>query len=144
MQQKKDRNLSNIKGRVLYLADIKEPSLEIFFSKIGVTSATFKGDNKNSSLKSSTLEAIHQLYPDVNLEWTVSGKDPIFKTSENKSHTILGDNNVLAHNISSVSQIDDVLKIKDELIAELRERISDLKSELEKKNQLIDRILSVN
>lgn len=138
--------LTNIKERVIELANYKGIALEKFFSDLGVTYGSFKGQNKSSSLNSSVIERIHELYPDVSLSWLISGKGPIEDKQEGSKSTIWGDNNYVRQNSPSLHSdlsSDELLKHKDELIGELRQRISDLKTELDRKEAIIEKLLTM-
>lgn len=136
---------TNIKERVIELANFKGVALEKFFSDLGVTYGSFKGQNKNSSLNSSVIERIHELYPDINLSWLISGKGEILAEKPVARSTILGDNNYVRQNSPSFqSPSDKLLRHKDELIAELRLHIADLKKELDRKESTIEKLLTLH
>jgi repressor LexA len=71
--------LPTIKDRVLYLADYKEDSKQKFFKKTGLKYSNFTGKSKESDLGSKYLTEILLNYPDVNLEWLLTGDGSIVK-----------------------------------------------------------------
>lgn len=71
--------LSNIKDRVLQIAENKEIAKETFFKKIGVSYGNFKGKSKDSSLSSAIVAEISTNFPDVSLEWLILGKGSMIK-----------------------------------------------------------------
>lgn len=72
-------NLSNIKERVLYLAENIEVSKQEFFRKIEITYGNFTGDKKNRPLNSDAIENILLNYPKTNPEWLLTGKGKMLK-----------------------------------------------------------------
>ena len=76
-------NSANIKDRILQLADLKEDSKQIFFRKTGLKYSNFTSKSKNSDLGSKFIAEILAIYPDVNLEWLITGKQKIEKEKEN-------------------------------------------------------------
>lgn len=80
-----ERKITNIKERVLYIAEYKGINKEIFFEKIGASYAAFKGVNKNSSLNSAVLESILTIFSDISPDWLICGKGKITRgTRQNK------------------------------------------------------------
>jgi phage repressor protein C with HTH and peptisase S24 domain len=73
---------SNIKERVLQIAEIKGVAKETFFKELGIAYGNFKGKSKDSSLSSSVLAEISSKYPDINLKWLLHGKGEIVKQYE--------------------------------------------------------------
>lgn len=76
--------LPTIKDRVLYLAENKEDSKQIFFKKTGLNYSNFTGKSKESDLGSKYLAEILLNYPDVNLEWLITGKGSLTKQNESE------------------------------------------------------------
>ncbi|MDD4515829.1 S24 family peptidase [Massilibacteroides sp.] len=74
-----------IKERVTQIAKSKGIKKEIFFSRIGTTSANFRGKAKNTPLSSSTIENILSEFPDINLEWLITGKGEIYMTKQDST-----------------------------------------------------------
>lgn len=72
--------LPTIKDRVLQLADLKEDSKQVFFKKTGLNYSNFTGKSKDSDLGSKYIAEILLIYPDVNIEWLITGCGPIIKS----------------------------------------------------------------
>jgi len=70
---------SNIKERVLQLSELKGIAKEKFFADLGVSYGNFKGEAKKKALSSDVVATIVTTYDDVNAEWLLTGKGPIFK-----------------------------------------------------------------
>jgi hypothetical protein len=73
---------TNIKERVLQIAENKGISKEKFFEQIGMTYGNFKGKSKKTPLNSNAIVDISTIYPDVNLEWLLLGKGSMFKKDQ--------------------------------------------------------------
>ena len=65
---------SNIKDRVLQLAEIQEGNKQIFFAKTGLKYGNFTSKSKKSDLASQSVADILSTYPDVNPTWLLTGK----------------------------------------------------------------------
>lgn len=159
MQANKEDLVTNIKSRVIEVANFKGVSLEKFFLELGVTYGSFKGKHKKTSLNSSVIERLHQLYPDISLEWLISGKGSM-TTTHNGGGNVLGDNNVYQSIITpslrevAPKTIEDrtakeLAKHKEELINELRQQITELKghistlkNELDRKDIIISHLIN--
>lgn len=76
-------NLSNIKERILYLAENVEVSKQEFFRKINITYGNFTGDKKKRPINSDTIENILLSYPETNPEWLLTGKGEMLKEKTN-------------------------------------------------------------
>lgn len=78
---------SNIKDRVLQLAKIKESNKQIFFRKTGLKYSNFTSRSKKSDLGSKYIAKIAAIYPDVNLEWLITGEGKILKEAYKPMYT---------------------------------------------------------
>lgn len=78
-----DKKISNIKERVLYITDYKGVSKEKFFESIGMTYGSFKGKQKESALNSDAIDKILSIYPDIDANWLLTGKEPMLKEEVN-------------------------------------------------------------
>lgn len=80
--------LLNIKDRILYVSDIKEVNKQTFFRKVGLNYSNFTGKSKESDLGSKYIGKIILNYPDINVEWLITGNGPMFKEKENREDGI--------------------------------------------------------
>ena len=80
---------SNIKERVLQIAESEGIIKEKFFKKIGMTYGNFKGKSKETPLNSNAIADIISNFPNVNLEWLITGNGNIH--DEVKSDYILNE-----------------------------------------------------
>lgn len=74
-----DKNISNIKDRILQIAKNKAISYEKFFGDLGISYSNFKGRQKESALGSNVLEKIISKYPEISPLWLISGKGPMLR-----------------------------------------------------------------
>jgi len=74
--------ISNIKDRVIYFIENQSITKGIFFDKIGMSSANFRGNPKNTPLNSATIENIFTLYPELNIEWLITGKGDMLNSNK--------------------------------------------------------------
>ena len=74
---------SNIKERVLQIAEMKGIAKEKFFEDIGMTYGNFKGKSKETPLNSNAIADIFAIYPEVNLEWLLTGKGSMIRETHN-------------------------------------------------------------
>ncbi|HRO75590.1 MAG TPA: hypothetical protein PLP27_05540 [Crocinitomicaceae bacterium] len=82
-----DKKISNIKERIIQIADYKAVSYEKFFLELGVTYGNFKGSQKKTSVKSDTLDKIISKYPEINSEWLLTGKGEMLLSEKKENKT---------------------------------------------------------
>lgn len=71
-----------IKERIIQLIEYKEIPKEEFYVKIGMTSASFRGNAKSTPLNSNAIENILSEIPDVNSEWLLTGRGDMLKSDK--------------------------------------------------------------
>lgn len=81
-----ENKFSLIKERVVEYIENRGIQKEKFFSRIGVTSANFRGNAKTTPLNSTTIENIITLYPDINLTWLITGKGNMLVEADQVLH----------------------------------------------------------
>lgn len=81
-----------IKERVIQIVELKGIAKEDFYVKIGMTSASFRGNAKKTPLNSNAIENILSEIPDLNAEWLLTGKGSMLKIESNSSITKKIDN----------------------------------------------------
>lgn len=72
--------VSNIKERIKEFAQNTGENKDLFFEKIGVTSANFRGKKLLTGVNADLIEKIVSFYPNIDLHWLITGKS----TSEQK------------------------------------------------------------
>lgn len=105
-----------IKDRVIQVLEYKCIPKESFYTKIGITSANFRGKAKNTPLNSTTIENILSVIPDINLSWLLTGQGAMFSTE---------------HTNTTEERLLDLLKEKDAKIEELSRLVGRLESRVE-------------
>jgi hypothetical protein len=74
-----DKIISHIKERILQYAEYKGLAKEKFIENLGMTYGNFKGKQKLTSVNSDFLDSILSKYPEINIEWLVSGSGNMVK-----------------------------------------------------------------
>lgn len=75
-----------IKERIIQVIEYKGIPKEEFYVKIGMTSASFRGNAKNTPLNSNAIENILSEIPDLNPMWLITGKgEMLFVDNESNS-----------------------------------------------------------
>lgn len=68
-----------IKDRIIHLLEVKRAKTEATFKALGTTSANFRGKAKDTPVNSDILERLFEMFPDLNLEWLITGEGQMFK-----------------------------------------------------------------
>lgn len=111
---------TNIKERVVEIAERQPMTKEEFFKSIGMTSASFRGKAKESPLNSNAIVNIITKYPDTDLHWL-----------------LFGESNVVQEPPKEYNLDNDILNDKDKLIAVLFDQIAELRSDKEDLKKLL-------
>jgi len=80
-----ENKFSTIKERVVNFIEFKGVRKEIFFDKIGTTSANFRGIAKKTPLNSTVIENIFTEFPDLSLEWLLTGRGSMIRENLNQN-----------------------------------------------------------
>ncbi|MCO5258878.1 MAG: hypothetical protein M9916_01925 [Crocinitomicaceae bacterium] len=86
MMQENVNKFSEIKSRVIQFLENKGVNKEKFFQKIGVTSANFRGNAQKTPLNSNAIENIFTEFPEINLEWLLTGRGEMLRDKQEASH----------------------------------------------------------
>lgn len=116
---------TNIKDRVVKIAEDQSISKEKFFHSIGMTSASFRGKAKDSPLNSNAIVNIITKYPDVDVLWLLLG-------DEAEAHE-----NVVDDPGEEYKTRQRNCEEKDEIIAVLKSQIEDLKADKKDLKELL-------
>ncbi len=129
-----------IKERILQFIDYKGVVKERFYEKIGMTSANFRGKAKETPINSTAIENILSEFPDLNLEWLITGKgEMILGNTQNVD--ISNSNNKNLNNINGSSNVTISQNDISEIIEIQREMNSIIKTT---QNQLTESQKQVN
>lgn len=85
--------ITNIKERILQIAEYEGIAKEIFFKKINMSYGNFKGKSKKTPINSNAIADIFAIFPELNLEWLLTGKGEMLKNKTNpiQKHTLYTD-----------------------------------------------------
>lgn len=78
--------MSNIKERVLLIAEHEGIRKVDFFKDLGLSYANFKGMQKGSALSSDSIVMILSKYPNIDPEWLVTGNGDMLRTTGRIAH----------------------------------------------------------
>lgn len=117
--------MSLIKERILQIAESKGVKRTKFPEKIGMTYSSFKGDALKTPINSEAIDNILSLYPDVDLEWLITGKEAIKEEKEKNVLNEPGENygenykdkyiQILEENRELQKKVINLLEVKDSL-----------------------------
>ena len=77
-----DKNLAPIKQRIIYFIDNKGIKKKDFFTNLNVAASNFRSDSLKSEINGDVIAKISSLYPDLNLDWLITGKGNMLRTEE--------------------------------------------------------------
>ena len=80
--------MTNIKERVLFIAESKGIQKVEFFKGLGLSYANFKGVQKNSALGTDAVATILSTYPDISPEWLLNGSGDMLRREESNEMAI--------------------------------------------------------
>lgn len=142
---------STITGRITYLIGALKENTNSFSNKIGVSQSTVAtAIKRNKGVKSDLIEKITIAYPIVNIDWLITGRGEMLKsTSENNSRNVhntskisggvmTGDNNAPAPINASISSDNE------QQILLLEARVLHLEEMLKEKERFIQVLLKNN
>ncbi len=124
-------NLVTTKRRIIQYIDYKCISVKIFLSETGIKRGFLDSDKLESSVSDIFLSIIIERYPEINLEWLITGKGTMLKTNNNPLSGFLHDNIEPIESINykelseSRKETIESLKRENEL---LREKVQDKSS----------------
>lgn len=141
-----------MKERILQFIDYKGFSKRKFYAETGLSNGIL---DKTSGLSVETLEKIYSVFPEINLEWLITGKGEMLKSSQNitikdnLNSAIVSNNSGSIGNISVNDRKEDIavlyerLEHKDREIALLERELSSYKyteAKLEKANEFANKL----
>ncbi len=132
-----------IKERIIQFIDLKGVTKEHFYNKIGMTSANFRGKAKETPINSTAIENILSEFPNLNLDWLITGKGEMTKMSTQivkNEGTTNNQNNINApvegnitipqnemYNIIEIQrELNNIIKKSQEQLSESQKQVSDL------------------
>ena len=119
-----------IKERIIQLLEKKGIGKEEFYVKIGMTSASFRGNAKKTPLNSNAIENLISIIPDVNPDWLLTGRGNMIKEKGDPgiSTGIIPESFIKSNEkiMNAVETIANSNKILADTNAKLAERILEL------------------
>ena len=132
-----------IKERIIQFIDLKGVTKEHFYNKIGMTSANFRGKAKETPINSTTIENILSEFPDLNLDWLITGKGEMTKmptqivknegttNNQNNINAPIEGNITISQNemyniIEIQRELNNIIKTSQEQLSESQKQVSDL------------------
>ena len=132
-----------IKERIIQFIDLKGVTKEHFYNKIGMTSANFRGKAKETPINSTAIENILSEFPDLNLDWLITGKGEMTKmptqivknegttNNQNNINAPIEGNITISQNemyniIEIQRELNYIIKTSQEQLSESQKQVSDL------------------
>ncbi|AMD85414.1 hypothetical protein SAMN05444369_11051 [Capnocytophaga haemolytica] len=128
------------KDRILQFIDYKEFSIKTFLEKTGIKRGFLDTDKRNATVADVYLAKIIAVFPELNLEWLVTGKGEMLKPAP---VTIMQNGNTnAANNVSGkVRKIEQNVEYSNkELIEIIREKDKQIAEKDKQINKLLDKI----
>lgn len=115
--------MSNIKERVLLIAESKGISKTEFFKELGLSYANFKGIQKQSALSSDAIDTILSKHPDVNPAWLIIEEGSMYR----QETANVANDNVISYKSSEKSKPTlPTSSNKDRIVKSLEQTITAL------------------
>lgn len=128
--------MSNIKERVLLIAENKNIRKADFFKDLGLSYANFKGIQKTSALNSDAIVTILSRYPDIEPEWLITGQGEMFRRGATiaRDKTDLYQEPVVVNEIETtlIDALQLVIAAQEKTIKSLESQVSALERELQR------------
>src|SRR5690606_31554747 len=129
-----DKKMSNIKERVLQIAESKKISKTDYFQDLGLSYANFKGMQKNTGLNSDAVAIILSKYPDINPAWLIIGEGSMYR----KEAAVVRDEGIPYQEPIVINEIEhtliDALKLvissQEKTISSLEKQLAILENEV--------------
>ncbi len=131
-----DEIFPNIKERILQIPDYKRISKESFFKSIGASYGNFKGKSKKSSLNADVVAYISTKYPDISIEWIITGKGSMEKDDDTLKKNDASLKNELEKLKAKYSALQEkVIELQDQLLSHANFRAPVRKEFIEQLNE---------
>lgn len=146
--------IAKTKERILKYIEKKKLTKTIFFNQTGIKRGFLDADKLNQAVSDEHFAKIIATYPDINLEWLLTGKGEMLKDSGSViSQTIKGNGNIsnagnnninipiqttpqeLSEDKELLKELRNIIKDKDKIIADKDRTIEELREELKEKRE---------
>jgi hypothetical protein len=108
--------MTNAKERILYFIESQQINKEYFFEKVGLSYSNFKGIQKKSGLNTDAIVKILSIYPELNVDWLITGNGEMLKAYSKKN---------------KIEEPEPVYQLENNITLEQKETIAILKREVE-------------
>ncbi|MBL4605550.1 MAG: hypothetical protein JKY02_07805 [Flavobacteriaceae bacterium] len=120
-----ENKFTNIKERVVQVAEKQGISKERFFMSIGMTSASFRGKAKDTPLNSNAIVNIITKYPKTDLHWLLTGE---YRSGEYPDLPQVNESsNSYGNSCRSCDEKEEIIKLLKSQVKDLRSDKEDLK-----------------
>lgn len=123
-----DKILAPIKSRIIQFIEHQGIKRDDFFNRVGIASSNFRGLGASSELGGDKIVKILTEYPDINSEWLLLGFGEMLKSNDKNedNHSQKGE------------WYKELLAEKEMQIANLNQKIGELRNELRKNGDVSD------
>lgn len=122
-----NRNLSPIKGRILYFIEKQNITKKFFCEKSGISYSNIRSKAMESEFNLSSIDKILSSFPEINERWLLTGEGEMLKSSaEEKKET---QSQILSQKYMAALERCNELHEKN---SKLQEEIAELKVENER------------
>ena|SRR5690554_130477 len=110
-----DKILAPIKQRILKVIEFKGLEKKKFFEEMNVSASNFRSKSLHSEVGGELLAKISSLYPDINIEWLITGKgemllseeeNEVFQTVGEEQHEYNTDQNENEVNVKIILEVN--------------------------------------
>lgn len=145
-----------IKDRMIEFIDSKGIVKERFYDMIGMTSANFRGNARNSPINFKAIKKMIENFPDLNLHWLITGEGKMINSPSSDTITTITDNGSDCNNKNSGNNIDNnyytyppeseskMLSVKDYEIQSLKDSIKSLRDIIDFQTKTINTLSELN
>ncbi|QQT27886.1 hypothetical protein [Sphingobacterium spiritivorum] len=127
--------MTNIKERILEIAELKKINKVDFFKDLGLSYANFKGIQKNSSLGSDALVTILAKYSDVNETWLLKGTGEMLKDGIGLAQDNQDEYMSMEYIDSTIEALNKVVAAQDITIKSQLKTIAALEAQLKQRQK---------
>lgn len=114
----------NISERIIQFLDCKDISKNKFYIKTGLSNGFL---DKKPNIGADKIEIIHSNYPEINLEWLITGEGPMLKEEKITpiynsvvNESPVTDSEIIQHLNKEIEEHRKAIKIKQSIIAKLK------------------------
>lgn len=119
-----------IKERIIQLLEKKGIAKEEFYVKIGMTSASFRGNAKKTPLNSNAIENLISIIPDVNPDWLLTGRGSMLKArSDSENPTKIAHDSFIKSSEKIMNAVE-IIANSNKILADTNAKLADTNAKL--------------